>query len=191
MPRIHRWSVMIYGSLQAEFTETKYNSHIHGYGTSVFCFTPCFINSCMGEVKVGVIYNTPLDSNEGDLSPHASQTIYYCNINENEISDRETPVKLLSLEPQYSTEPLLINSISIIRHSEASSCCSPFNDNFLLSSSEPSHVRTCIWATLIQIQSCTGLVGSVDWSWLVLYAHISGFCNQFSSSIQDVLQFGN
>ena len=27
---------MIYGSLQAEFMETKYNSHIHGYGTSVF-----------------------------------------------------------------------------------------------------------------------------------------------------------
>ena len=36
MARIHRWSVMIYGSLQAEFTETKYNSHFHGYGTSVF-----------------------------------------------------------------------------------------------------------------------------------------------------------
>ena len=34
--RIHRWSVMIYGSLHAEFMETKYNSHIHGYGTSVF-----------------------------------------------------------------------------------------------------------------------------------------------------------
>ena len=27
---------MIYGSLKAEFMETKYNSHIHGYGTSVF-----------------------------------------------------------------------------------------------------------------------------------------------------------
>ena len=36
MARIHRWSVMIYGSLQAEFMETKNNSHIHGYGTSVF-----------------------------------------------------------------------------------------------------------------------------------------------------------
>ena len=36
MARIHRWSVMIYGSLQAEFMETKYNNHIHGYGTSVF-----------------------------------------------------------------------------------------------------------------------------------------------------------
>ena len=36
MARIHRWSVMIYGSLQVEFMETKYNSHIHVYGTSVF-----------------------------------------------------------------------------------------------------------------------------------------------------------
>ena len=36
MARIHRWSVMIYGSLQAEFMETKYNSHIHGYGTSYY-----------------------------------------------------------------------------------------------------------------------------------------------------------
>ena len=32
----HRWSVMVYGSLQAEFMETKYKSHIHRYGTSVF-----------------------------------------------------------------------------------------------------------------------------------------------------------
>ena len=36
MARIHRWSMMIYGSLQAEFMETKCNSHIHGYGTSAF-----------------------------------------------------------------------------------------------------------------------------------------------------------
>ena len=27
---------MIYGSLQAEFRETKYNGHIHRYGTSIF-----------------------------------------------------------------------------------------------------------------------------------------------------------
>ena len=51
----------------------------------------------MEEVQVGVIYNTPLDSNEEDLGPHASQTIYFFYINENKIS---TPVKLLSLEPQ-------------------------------------------------------------------------------------------
>ena len=36
MARMHRWSVMIYGSLQAEFMETNYNSHIHRYGTSIF-----------------------------------------------------------------------------------------------------------------------------------------------------------
>ena len=36
MARIHRWSVMISGSLQSEFMETKYNSHIHGYWTSIF-----------------------------------------------------------------------------------------------------------------------------------------------------------
>ena len=36
MARMHGWSVIIYGSLQDEFMETKYNSHIHGYGTSVF-----------------------------------------------------------------------------------------------------------------------------------------------------------
>ena len=36
MARIHKWSVMIYGSLQAEFMETKYNSYIHWYGTSIF-----------------------------------------------------------------------------------------------------------------------------------------------------------
>ena len=36
MARIHNWSVMIYGSLQAEFMETKYNGHIHMNGTPIF-----------------------------------------------------------------------------------------------------------------------------------------------------------
>ena len=54
----------------------------------------------MEEVEVGVIYNTILDSNEGVLSPHAWQTIYFSHINENKILNRETPVELLSLEPQ-------------------------------------------------------------------------------------------
>ena len=36
MARIHRWPVMNYGSLQAEFMETMYNSHILKYGTSIF-----------------------------------------------------------------------------------------------------------------------------------------------------------
>ena len=35
MARIHRWSVIIYGSLRAEFMETKYNSHIHVFGKIV------------------------------------------------------------------------------------------------------------------------------------------------------------
>ena len=55
---------------------------------------------------------------------HRRQYIF-SNINENKVSDRETSVELLSLEPQYGTEPFLISSFSIIRHSEASSCFSP------------------------------------------------------------------
>ena len=35
---------MIYGSLQAEFMETKYNSDIHGYGTSVFGKIPVHVS---------------------------------------------------------------------------------------------------------------------------------------------------
>ena len=35
MAIIHWWSVMIYGSRQAKFLETKYNRHIRGYVTSV------------------------------------------------------------------------------------------------------------------------------------------------------------
>ena len=57
------------------------------------------MNSCMEEVQVSVIYNTLLDSNEGDLGPHASQVIYFSNINENKIGDTEILVKLVSLEP--------------------------------------------------------------------------------------------
>ena len=53
------------------------------------------------------------DSNEGDFSPHAWQTIYFSNINQNKFSDRETPVELLSLEPQYGTEPLMIIMLAL------------------------------------------------------------------------------
>ena len=120
MARIHRRSVMFYGSPLAEFMGTKYNSHIHSCGTSIFgkivvkisksidnnnrifrrlyniiifdipriflsrnqdffsfCSIPCFINSCMGEVQVGVIYDTLLDSNDMNPSLHASQKIYF------------------------------------------------------------------------------------------------------------------
>ena len=70
------------------------------------------------DISIGVIYNTLLYSNEGDLSPCALQTIYFSNINENKVSYRETSVELLSLEPQYGT--LLISFISIMRHSKLS-----------------------------------------------------------------------
>ena len=36
MAKIHKWSVMIYGSLQVEFMETKHNGHIHRCGTPIF-----------------------------------------------------------------------------------------------------------------------------------------------------------
>ena len=36
MTRIPRWSMMIYGSLQDEFMETKHNSYIRRYGTHIF-----------------------------------------------------------------------------------------------------------------------------------------------------------
>ena len=55
----------------------------------------------MEEEYVLVMYETLLDSNEGDLSPHTLQTILFFNINENKISDREISVESLSVEPQY------------------------------------------------------------------------------------------
>ena len=42
-----------------------------------FCCKPSKIMFCIEGVSVGEIYNTLLDSNEGDLSPHTSQTIYF------------------------------------------------------------------------------------------------------------------
>ena len=56
-----------------------------------FCSNPCKIKFCIEEVSVGEIYNTLLDSNEADLSPHTSPTIYFSNTNENKISDKEPP----------------------------------------------------------------------------------------------------
>ena len=41
---------MSYGSLQVEFMETKYNSHIHNYGTSIF-----------GEIVVNI--SEPINNN--------------------------------------------------------------------------------------------------------------------------------
>ena len=57
-----------------------------------FCCKPSKIKFCIEGVSVGEIYNTLLDSNEGDLSPHTSQTIYFSKTNENKMSDKEAPV---------------------------------------------------------------------------------------------------
>ena len=46
----------------------------------------------MEEVSVGEMYNTLLDSNEGGLRPHTSQTIYFSKTNENKMSDKEAPI---------------------------------------------------------------------------------------------------
>ena len=43
----------------------------------------------MEEVSVGEIYDTLLDTNEGDLSPHTSQTIYFSKMNENNMPDKD------------------------------------------------------------------------------------------------------
>ena len=139
------------------------------------CFIPCFINSCMEEVQVGVIYNTLLDSNEGDVSPHASQTIYFSNINENKSSDRETLVELLSLEPQYGTEPLLINSIIIIRHSEASSCCWPLKNLSYCTSRSFSASIPVVHA--VSNRNLDMEPSVLEWNWnLQTYYHISTVC---------------
>ena len=57
-----------------------------------FCCKPSKIKFCIEEVSVGEIYNTQLDSNEGDISRHTSQTIYFSKTNENKMSDKESPV---------------------------------------------------------------------------------------------------
>ena len=36
MTRIQRWSVITYGSLQAEFTGNRHNGHTHMYETPIF-----------------------------------------------------------------------------------------------------------------------------------------------------------
>ena len=56
-------------------------------------------------MSVGEIYNTLLDSNEGDLSPHTSQTIYFSKTNENKMSDKEAPVGEV-VELESGIEPL-------------------------------------------------------------------------------------
>ena len=57
-----------------------------------FCCNPSKIKFCMEEVSVGEIYNTLLDSNEGGLPPHTSQTKNVSKTNENKMSDKEAPI---------------------------------------------------------------------------------------------------
>ena len=67
---------------------------------SNFHYIPRIINCWIEEACVGAMYSTLQDSDQGYRSPHTSQTVYFSYMNENKISDRETPVQLLSWEPQ-------------------------------------------------------------------------------------------
>ena len=81
-----------------------------------FCCKPFKIKFCIEGVSVGEICNTLLDSNEGDLSPHTSQTIYFSKTNENKRSDNEAPMGEV-VELDSGIEPLSIIFINISRHS--------------------------------------------------------------------------
>ena len=81
-----------------------------------FCCKPSKIKFCIEGVSVGEICNTLLDSNEGDLSPHTSQTIYFSKTNENKRSDKEAPMGEV-VELESGIEPLSIIFINIRRHS--------------------------------------------------------------------------
>ena len=92
-----------------------------------FCCKPSKIKFCIEEVSVGEIYNTLLDSNEGDLSPHTWQTIYFSKTNENKMSDKEAPVGEV-VELESGIEPLWIIFINIRRHSVLSSWFCPLKN---------------------------------------------------------------
>ena len=81
-----------------------------------FCCKPSKIKFCIEGVSVGEICNTLQDSNEGDLSPHTSQTIYFSKTNENKRSDKEAPMGEV-VELESGIEPLSIIFINIRRHS--------------------------------------------------------------------------
>ena len=70
-----------------------------------FCCKPSKIKFCIEGVSVGEICNTLLDSNEGDLSPHTSQTMYFSKTNENKRSDKEAPMGEV-VELELGIEPL-------------------------------------------------------------------------------------
>ena len=85
-------------------------------GFSQFLLQASKIKFCIEEVSVGEVYNTLLDSNEGDLSPHTSQKIYSSKTNENKMSDKVAPVGEV-VELESGIEPLWIFFINIRRHS--------------------------------------------------------------------------
>ena len=79
-----------------------------------FCCNPCKITFCIEEVSVGEIYNTLLDSNEGDLSPQTSQTVYFSKTNENKKLDKDHPPQ--PPNPPPPPPPLVDNINNIGRH---------------------------------------------------------------------------
>ena len=97
---------------QERITVSNPPTHHHGH-TNFWCV-------CLLECSYYIIYGPePRASGRNTSSNrHASQTVYLSDIHENKISYREIPVESLSLEPHYSTEPLLVTSMSIMRHSE-------------------------------------------------------------------------
>ena len=62
--------------------------------------TSFIIKFYMEEVYLCVIYDIPLDTNEGGLSLHTSQEIFMSDINVDNISNRDTAVELSQLEPR-------------------------------------------------------------------------------------------
>ena len=82
-----------------------------------FCCTPSKIKFCIAEVSVGEIYNTLLDSNERDLSPHTPQTVYFSKTNENEMSDKEVPVgEVVELESGIEPQWIIFSASGDIRY---------------------------------------------------------------------------
>ena len=78
--------IKLFGAMNAFWLDMPSVLFTSKAGLFYFCCIPCIIDTCMEEVWVGVVYNTLVDSNEGDLSPYTSQTVYFYNINENKIS---------------------------------------------------------------------------------------------------------
>ena len=84
---------------------------------SNFCCIPCIFNSCMEKVWLGMIYYTFLDSNQGNLSPHTSQTVYFSNIYENKYR-LKTTAKNKSLGGLLLQDKVLFLSSLVVRRCE-------------------------------------------------------------------------